>query len=193
MKKHGIYIIENKKHQTKKIYNNGYLMATYLFQPHHIKFKNRMVNDMNQHFAGGWILNDLDLSDAALFKRIIKGKKPMAVIYGDEKEDLRKYVEVRVSGTYRQAFKILKNGKYYFAIAQKGKLKDLFDLKTLEEDYRNNGIEIDTDRVKNKTLKDYFMDWDAQDEDSQIAYWETGLILGYPIENTISLYKDGIR
>lgn len=48
MKKHGIYIVENKKYNTKKIYNNGYLLARYLFQPKQIKFKSKMVNDDNQ-------------------------------------------------------------------------------------------------------------------------------------------------
>ena len=64
-------------------------------------------------------------------------------------------------------------------------MKDLFVLKTLKEDYRNNGINIDVDKIKNKNLSDYLY-YDIEDNE----LWETGLILGYPIENTISLYYE---
>ena len=74
MKKHGIHIYKHKTHQTKKIYNNNYLMVKYLYQPHSIEFKSKMVNDMNQHFCGGWRLSDLDLSDGQLLKRVLEKK-----------------------------------------------------------------------------------------------------------------------
>ena len=71
-------------------------------------------------------------------------------------------------------------------------MKDLFDLKTLQQDYLENGIQISITNVSIKKLSDYFDDYDAQNKNSKIEYWETGLIFGYPVENTISLYKDGI-
>jgi len=46
-KKHGIFLKKGKKYQTKRIYNNGYLMRKYRNQPLSIKFQNRMVNDIN--------------------------------------------------------------------------------------------------------------------------------------------------
>jgi hypothetical protein len=100
-------------------------------------------------------------------------------------------------------------------IARKGKMGDLFDLDTLEKDYVNAGIEIDVDAVKDDEIDFYFTSVYSPDYDSKIVEgievvknnsnlphlswdyeaekWETGLILGLPIENTISLYKDAIR
>ena len=72
-KNHGVIVVTGKKTKTKKIYNNGYLLARYLYQPLHLNFKNEMINDMNQHFCGGWSLNGLDLSDDALLQRVLNG------------------------------------------------------------------------------------------------------------------------
>lgn len=191
-KKHGVYIEKGKKYQTKKIYNNGYLMIKYLYQPLHINFKNKMVNDENQNFCGGWSMGKENLSDEMLFTRTIKGVKPLSVIYGNKIQDLRKFIDFKINKSkfYR---KFSGGHRPCLLIAPKGKMKDLFDLETLKEDYSHNEIDIDITKVKNKTLLDYFWDWDAQDKDSKIKYWETGLILGYPIENTISLYNGGVR
>ena len=93
-------------------------------------------------------------------------------------------------------FKIFESprvGTPYIAIATKGKLKELFDLELLKKDYADNYITIDISGVAEKSLSDYFDDWDAQDDFSKIKTWETGLILGYPVENTISIYKYGTR
>jgi len=68
----------------------------------------------------------------------------------------------------------------------------LFDLPLLFRTYKENDIHIHIEEHENKTLKDFFSDWDAQDADSEIDTWVTGLILGYPIENTISIYRDGV-
>lgn len=194
MKKHGIYIEKGKKTQTKKIYNDGYLLIRYLFQPHKINFKSKMVNDVNQHFAGGWHLNDMDLSNSTLLDRVLKGKKPIGIISELKKDDLKKNLS-KIDGRkfHHQVFKIVKSGAFYLAVAPKGKIKNLFDLETLKKDYQSNGFLIDIKKAGEKELKDYFQDWDAQDNESKIEFWETGLILGYPIENTISLYKGGIR
>jgi len=193
MKKHGIIIEKGQKTQTKKIYNDGYLMISYSSQPFKINFKNKMVNDVNQHFAGGWSLKDMDLSNSALLKRVLEGDKPIGIIGEWEKKNLEQYLsEIDDRKFDCQELKFRKSGAHYLAIAPKGQLKNLFDLETLKQDYQNNGIHIEIKKAGEKELKDYFQDWDAQNSESKIELWETGLILGYPVENTISLYKDGI-
>lgn len=194
MKKHGIHIQVGKKTQTKKIYNNGYLMVRYFFQPHHLDFKSDMINDMNQHFCGGWTMSGIDSSKSALLKRVLNKEKPLAIIFESEKEDLEKYLpNIDSEKFYFKVFRNPTTMSPHIAVSQKGKMKDLFDLATLKKDYEDNGISIDVKKVENKTLEEYFDDWDAQDSYSKIEYWETGLILGYPIENTISLYRGGIK
>lgn len=193
-KKHGIILKKGKKYQTKRIYSDGFLLAKYKYQPLHIPFKNNMINDINQHFCGGWTMSEFNsASNQALSERVLQGNKPMAVLSAWKKEDLefcdglvdkRKY--------YTQSGQYQSTGAFYELVAVKGKLKDLFDMQSLYETYKENGIEIDVEEHKNKTLKDFFDDWDAQDPDSEIDFWVTGLILGYPIENTISIYRDGV-
>ena len=189
-KKHGIIL---KKYQSKMIYNQGYLLVNYDYQPLSIGFKNEMVNDMNQHFCGGWSLTDVDLSNEALLERVLQGKKPMAVLSAWKKEDLE-FVAGRVDDTkyYSDSGQYELTGAFYTIVAVKGKLKDLFDLPLLFRTYKENDIHIDIEEHENKTLKDFFSDWDAQDADSEIDTWVTGLILGYPIQNTISIYRDGV-
>jgi hypothetical protein len=194
MKKHGIILDKGKKYQTKKIYNNGYLMVKYLNQPLSIQFESKMVNDINQHYAGGWSIAGLDLSNKALLNRVLQGEKPMGVISECKKQGLEVYdslVDKRCF--YSKAFKYKNSNAFHLIVATKGKIKDLFDLNILYETYLENGISINVEKYKDKTLKDFFNDWDAQDEDSNIDYWLTGLILGYPIENTISIYREGVR
>lgn len=192
MKKHGIILKKGKKHQTKRIYNNGRLMIKYLYQPLNIEFKNKMVNDINQHFCRGWSMSDLDSSNQALLERVLQGNKPMAVLSAWKKEDLEfcdglvdKQEYYVYSGQY------MLTGAFYTLVAVKGKLKDLFDLQSLFETYKENGIDIDIDEHKDKTIEDFFDDWDGHDY--HIDLWVLGLILGYPIENTISIYRDGVR
>lgn len=189
-KKHGII---RKKYQSKMIFNQGYRLVNYDYQPLSIEFKNEMVNDMNQHFCGGWSLTDVDLSNEALLERVLQGNKPMAVISAWKKEDLE-FITGRVDDTkyYSASGQYELTGAFYTIVAVKGKLKDLFDLPLLFRTYKENDIHIDIEEHENKTLKDFFSDWDAQDADSEIDTWVTGLILGYPIENTISIYRNGV-
>lgn len=71
-------------------------------------------------------------------------------------------------------------------ICQKGTLNNLFDLESLKKDYADFAEAVkDIEIKKNKKLSDYKNAWDV-DEGAEL--WETGLILGYPIENTLSLY-----
>lgn len=193
MKKHGIILKKGEKYQTKIIYNNGHIMTKYRYQPLHVLFKSKMVNDVNQHLCGGWSMSDIDSPRETHLERVLQGKKPMAVISAWKKEDLE-FVTGRVDDTkyYSDSGQYELTGAFYTIVAVKGKLKDLFDLPLLFRTYKENDIHIDIEEHENKTLKDFFSDWDAQDADSEIDTWVTGLILGYPIENTISIYRDGV-
>ncbi len=194
MKKHGIYIEKHRKTQTKKIYNEDYLLVRYLYQPHQTSFKNKMVNDINQHFCGAWSIRGLALTDDALLARVLAGDKPMAVLSEKSKARFCKYYKKINQLCFDSAIVYNSQSQFYhFLIAVKGKMKDLFDLPTLQKDYEDCGIKISISAASEKSLKDYFSDWDAGDIGSETALWETGLILGYPIENTISLYKNGVR
>jgi hypothetical protein len=188
-KQHGIITKHIKYNNTitKKVMNNGYCMRTYKNCPTSLKFKSEMVNDLNQDFCGGWTLGDV--SDKELIRRVINGLKPMGVIYGKEpklsnlKHENFGYCSLDISDIYSQN----EHGYNYFAFGQKGSLFELFDLESLKQDYLDTGIDIseEVDSVKDKQLSYFFDKWDTPEN----YLWCTGLILGYPIENTISIYK----
>jgi hypothetical protein len=164
-----------------------------------------MINDINQHYCGGWNFYGLDYSNEALYQRVLHKLKPMAVLYTENKLEALKLVslakkdgiEVFISHQNWERWDITTNApitllRYDIMICQKGTMGELFDLKTLKEDYIR-ALYFSTDHkrfdeVVNKKLSDYFKDWDHQDEGSDVECWETGLILGYPIENTMALY-----
>ena len=211
--KENIKIIEHKLWNTKKVMNGRYNMRIYKRCPKNIMFKNNMINDMNQNLCGGWWFNWIGSisfeQDEVLLSRVLNYQKPLGVITHFNRSDINimrlceSYIENDIDSNLFDTEiikenpdpiiyedRVIQQDTTSLMVARKGLMKDLFDLETLQKDYENNGIEIDIEPVKNKSLKDYFFDWDAQDSESDIETWETGLILGYPIENTISLYKE---
>lgn len=168
---------------TKKIMNNGYCMRTYKNCPPTLKFKSEMISDDNQNFCGGWTMSNFDSSNNALFDRCWKGLKPMGVIYT---KDYKVYNQIKSSPfNVSELFLPNKMGYNHFCFANEGTFNELFDLDSLYQDYSNAGIKIDLSLINGKELKDFFDKWDSPPNE----LWITGLILGYPIENTISIYK----
>lgn len=178
----GIKIIEHKNWNTKKVYSRSGLQITYDHCPKKLFFKNKMVNDGNQHLCNGWSYFKND--EVEIWKRLKKGKKPMGTFHfwmADEKKALAMYNEVKKDKDFHSHW-AKKNGTIEILVAVRGKMKDLFDLDALIKDYAacDLYIEDEVKAVANKEIKAFFKVWDKRS-------WLTGLILGYPIENTISL------
>ena len=91
---------------------------------------------------------------------------------------------------------------YDVLVCQHGTLGELFDLDSLKSDYEDHifcdvssceMFEYEMNKYSTLRLSDFFDDWDHQDAGSKIPCWLTGLILGYPIENTMSIYGGWVR
>ena len=199
MKKHGIVIKAHKNWNTKQIWNNGYLMRTYRHLPKIVNFKSNMVNDFNQHLCGGWNFKDIEDENATTIQRVIDGLKPLGTIYSldGNRGDLTKEEAHAIKNnlvTFRQPNTT--NYRWYtLTVCRKGTLSKLFDLDSLMKDYQDNFPEYKDRFVKefnvfkNRELSSFFDAWDVD----TVPIWVTGLILGYPIENTISCYKEKIK
>ena len=192
--KNNVKIKEGEKWNTKKVVSDtGYRFITYNFIPKQIDFKSPMINDMNQNLSNGWQIDSLGEVKDLLLSRVLQGKKPMSNIRFWKNEERDQYIkEKNIDKIDKAKFDVEINDKE-INITRKGKVGELFNLEKLKEDYKRAGIDIDIEKVKNKEMKNYFRDWDHQDNTGKVKAWETGLILGYPIENTISFYKGGIR
>lgn len=184
--KHGIVIKEHKCWNTKQIWNRGTLLCTYRHVPKSINFSSIMINDTNQHLCGGWFIDEIDDVNQTTFDRVLAGVKPMGVVSYDKDEelDLKRYKQACEQGlpTY-----ISKTEKCLY-VCQNGTLSQLFDLATLKTDYQANIPYLNWDQFdefKDRELKSFFTGWDWE----EVPIWVTGLILGYPIENTIAIYR----
>jgi len=187
-KKHGIFIKEGKFFNIKMIYNQGKKLYQYDFIPKKIYFKSPMINDFNQHLSGGWYVAEMPTEEDVkkqIFQRTINRKKPFGVLCQNTLEEAKQYCEVeKLKGLFCEYQKREKG--YQVILGQKGNLNDLFDLEALKKDYSDfDDIVKEIGAKKYKKLSEYIDTWDTE---LGAKLWETGLILGYPIENTLSLY-----
>jgi len=187
MVKHGVYIKEHKKFNHKTIYYNGHIMTTYSRIPKSISFKSKMVNDENQHFCGGWAWDNT--TDEDLIQRIVNKLKPFGVMFFNlpDQQQFMRIINIGLRPDILLHLKPMLSKSCQLMVCQEGIMGELFNLQALQNDYADNGIKINIKSIANKELKNYFHGWDVED----VQPWETGLILGYPVENTISLYLEG--
>ncbi len=201
-KKHGIYITEHKHFDTKDIFNNGRRMARYGHQPKTIRFHSPMVNDFNQHLCGGWTMVDIPDEKKATIDRVVSGTKPFGDLRyceEDEEEALAAKAEIEQSNLFahmesrpRETYQG-ETVLYGLTFCNHGTLSGLFDLDSLLQDYQDAVSGEDFDRefeaYRGRQLQSFFGGWDVP----AVPRWLTGLILGYPVENTISIYLEKVR
>jgi len=194
----GVRVIEHKSWNTKQVWANGCLQMTYRRQPKKIYFKSRMVNDENQDLCGGWHRRGHDGNrrdeNAEVLHRVADGLKPLGIAHAVESEaevercsrDLsERGLDVKIEKHFWKGWNVV--------AAQKGTLRELFDLAALTRDYVHSGTLSEAYMAQSirlyadRRLIDFAENYDWQDG-KDVPLWVTGLILGYPVENTISLY-----
>jgi len=153
--------------------------------PQNINFKHIAVNDYNQHLCGGWSVyrhNEFEALD-----RVMLGLKPLGIeITNDLNIATQKAKEIADKG-FLSSFELMGNNRYVISASVKGTLGDYFDMKTLVTDYKKNGLSCKHIKDYAKVTFDAFHNGKFNVEHHPIEI--VGLVLGYPIENTISLIK----
>lgn len=165
---------------------DGYIIHIYKNIPRNLKFKHKAVNDYNQHLCGGWHV--FECPDFIETDRVVQGLKPVGISHTHSTEALmKKALEYTLKGflvSYTRRRKGPFKGMYDITVSVTGKLKDYFDMDTLAEDYERNGLNGEIiRRYKNVNFAEFH--YGKFDTCHPIEI--TGLILGYPIENTISI------
>ena len=171
----------------KQIRNkNGYVLMIYKNIPKSINFKHKAVNDYNQYLCGGWFV--YDHTEFEEIDRVEQGLKPVGVSHSYDLIDVTlKMINLIDKGFLVSYTTRLYHDKnmYHVTASVTGKLKDYFDMDTLATDYENNGINFhEIMKYKNANFSE-FHNGKFDHHPMEI----TGLILGYPIENTIALFK----
>jgi hypothetical protein len=161
--------------------------------PKRVRFKSKMVNDANQHLCGGWTYFGYGNDDDKIERRLIAGKKPLGSMSDWSKAAAgQRARRLRAAGLVA---KVSKNrhisGLWDVEACHDIRVRDIGDLGALIGDYTSSAPaltpEFNAEFLKHGSRKlSSFLGgkWDIED----CPPWLTGLILGYPVENTISLY-----
>jgi hypothetical protein len=202
-KKHGVIVTAGKTHRTKTIWNRGHRMVTYRRQPLRIRFKSRMVNDANQNLCGGWFMDGATGDDInrQIEKQLIAGRKPLGVmVFWDEDATAAKecVTRLKAAGLVVRTLRGWRSGQQFVEACHDIRVGEIGDLGDLVSDYIESGAfgDADVDGLckefaiySRRKLKSFLGgNWDIP----ECPAWVTGLILGYPVENTISLYANAI-
>jgi len=193
-----------KKTINKQFINNGSLMREYSYPYIKQHFFSPLLNDHNLNLCGGWDFKDI--KDEEVISRVVDKKKPMGFYtISDEKKFLLVTEYVKKTGlpfiTFLQGEK-RENGftndyAFEIGISIRGTFGENFNLRELIHDYnlyakayklKSGHIKKFINSIKDIEVKDYLTfdylyGYKVWDVDNVI----TGLILGYPIETTVSI------
>lgn len=183
----------DKRVYTKIIVNNGHVMRDYTYPHINRTFFSPMVNDDNLHLCGGW---QFHLNWSECLSRVVDGLKPMGFHIVDvDKKDL--YLSYMTQNLDKVEYNVNDNlhieGKIEIGVSVKGKFKDVFDMDSLLNDYIQYLGNFEPDlhtlisKLKNEEVSKYLTNFDYANPESIEDLIITGLILGYPIETTVSI------
>lgn len=163
---------------------------TYRRVPKNLLFSSDMHSNENQDLCGGWGRPPWD----AELQQVILRRKPFGWIC--EPDDRSQHIAERAeaAGLHLNISEPRASGHYAgyrdFEFCQRGHLVDLFDLNALARDYVRElpGVVLPAEicaHAHNEMTCYFHNQWDSPPQ----PLWLTGLILGYPLENTIAVYR----
>jgi hypothetical protein len=153
-----------------------------------------MVNAENYRLNGQFQFQDISLENK-IIERVMGDLKPLGNIMASNL-DTAKALHARATkaGMHCTPLYLTPWDDWSFdCVKCDKKLNTLFDLHSLASDYRLHGLDsvarsIERKAGERKTLLDYFnLAWDG-DHKKETEFWETGLVLGYPICETMAQY-----
>lgn len=198
--KHGVYLRKYKNTINKLFINDGHLMSLYRYPNINCKFSSSKINDYNLHLCGGWSFKDVNREEAII--RVINDLKPMGFLVTTEVEKWKDICEKSKLDFIIKPNHIPTEKHFDIGISCKGTFEENFDIKTLIEDYINylglikfqSTQEISNFILSLKNTKiSYYLNSNYTNPESIQDIIITGLILGYPIETTVSIIKNLIN
>lgn len=194
MPKGGVEVIAHKAWNTKKYYTFcGYLARTYRRVPKRVRFKSKMVADANQHLCGGWTYFGWGKESGETERRLVAGKKPLGTMSDWSKAAADERAKrLRAAGLVAKVSRVGHiKGLWNVEACHDIRVRDIGDLGALIGDYTSSvpsfTPEFNAEFLKHggRKLSSFLGGkWDIKN----CPPWLTGLLLGYPVENTISLY-----
>ena len=193
------YFGRNKQYVTKS--DPKYIYRSYYraVRPESINFRHKMINDFNQNLCGGWFSGSL--SPFEPIYRVLAGLKPLGVMSFKSSpqtdQEVRRCIQLAPDSMIYSLVDHPHNvGWKLFTLSQSGPLVNFFSeigILILVSDYNKRGLSAEASALYrdivhgNVSFDDFHeghFDYSAGHSLSLV-----GLVLGYPIENTISLLQ----
>lgn len=185
------------------IMNRGYNMRTYIYPHVKIPFQSPMVRWWNLFYCNGFFIDgpngeeystNMNIVDA-----VINKQKPIGFAYFENTKMHEIVEKVKKTGLpYSISPGLIRDDYSFIGIAQPVTFGKIFDVNQWLKSYalmsQAVGITLldKSDEkfflsLKNKQLSYWLDDWDYANPASNRDYALTGLLLGYPVESTVSI------
>lgn len=203
----GFYRRDYKKHCNMLVLENGHRLIKYKYPRVSIPFSSQMSRWQNLYFCGGYSLTKENGSetdcDELLFDAVASRLKPIGFIITDNDSVNKMAAEATSKGLMYSINPHFWQGHSELAIANRGRIKDHFDIDRLIQSYRimENSLRIEilsiSDEehlrdVSEKQLSDFLRDYDYVNPRNDFECILTGLLLGFPIESTVAFITEDI-
>lgn len=211
--RNGVYLQTFKKTEAKRYIRNGNVLGTFRYPKIIPAFHSPLLNDYNQQLCGGWFWQNredgaprapFESNSDIILQRVIDGVKPLGGLVGweDQQEKIASW-NTQIAKAGLGLFTCQQGIKYSFVVCRPGILDELFEFEKLITDYvaldqkttrqevlgPPGTIEKFLNSIRKDTLEKYLR-FDHLHPHSTFDYIVTGLILGYPIENTYAVLTE---
>ena len=207
--RNGIYLQSFQKFEIKRYIRNGIILGVFRYPRFSRTFSSPMVNDYNQNLAGGWywqyredgsLRGSREYNNEIIFERLVAGRKPLGGLrfWDDAGEKKEKFLQRLLDSDLRYT-RAREQQEEFFTVSRRGRLGDLFNFDGIAKDYaeleRGAGccilgshanLERFLNSLASESLESY-LGFDHLHPKSSFDFILTGLILGYPLENTYAI------
>jgi len=210
--RNGVYLQSFQKTEAKRYIQNGNVLGLFRYPKITPAFHSPLFNDYNQQLCGGWywkyredgsIRAPFESNSDIILQRVIEGAKPLGGLVGwaDQQEKIAGWKN-QISRAGLGLFCYEEGIKNTLIICRQGILDELFDFEDLITDYMALsqatrlgvlGSPGTINKFLNSIRKDAmtkYLQFDHLHPHSAFDYIVTGLILGYPIENTYAVLTE---
>lgn len=210
--RNGVYLQTFKRTEAKRYIQNGNVFGLFRYPKIIHAFHSPLLNDYNQQLCGGWYWKyredgstraPFESNSDIILQRVINGAKPLGGLVGwdDQKEKIVDWKK-QIARAGLGLFCYQEGIKTTLIVCRQGILDELFNFDNLIADY----VALDQstrpgvlgnpatiikmfNSIRRDTLEKYLR-FDHLHPHSTFDYIVTGLILGYPIENTYAVLTE---
>jgi hypothetical protein len=172
------------------INNKGHLYSRRRKAPRHLKFAHPAVNNWNQLLCGSiaiGALTDVKFPEVAA---VLAGTKPVGVVSANSQEALADKLSECLSAGFQATLYEIPGSTFWLTVSPHGTLEEFFpNLEVLARDYETHGLPHSAQEIRDYQKSPFSAFHHGHFDREHHPTAVVGLILGYPVEDTISMLK----